>query len=145
MKEYKISAMRQFCKARGIPFQTSSQESTQYVLLTINKKPIFARLANTTASVRQGLMGVEQLDTNEGCLLDFQKPTDVRLWMSNCKMNLQAAMITEAGVIVDIMHMEYNDPYRVHPSSKPVRYALEMSEYFFTQNEIKVGDIVRIS
>ena len=89
-------------------------------------------------------MGVSELGHNEGCLLVFASESPATLWMKNCKMNLQAATIDNTGKIVDILDMYYADPYRVHYSSKPIRYVLEMKEGFFSKNRIKAGDIVKI-
>lgn len=145
MKNYKISALNEFLLSRGITSLGESSNSEPYTLITINNLPIYARLANSPQLLEKGLMGVERLDPNEGCLLDFNKEVQATLWMRNCKMNLQAATIDNNGKIIDILNMYHNDPYRVHRSSRPVRYALEMSEGFFTKFAIRVGDSVRLS
>jgi uncharacterized membrane protein (UPF0127 family) len=85
-------------------------------------------------------MGVAHLDPNEGCLLCFPNDTLGHLYMKNCKINLQAAMIDHKGTIIDILNMTYDDPYRIYTSRRPIRYALEMSENFFTNNNIEIGD-----
>ena len=131
---------------RKLPFlPVSSSTNIPYKLITINNIPIYARLANTPQLCEQGLMGVEKLDSNEGCLLDFGRKVEANLWMRNCKINLQAAMIDEDGTIIDILNMSHEDPYRAHRSSQPVRYALEMNENFFTDNQIVPGEKIRLS
>lgn len=115
-----------------------------YRLLYINNIPIIARLADTAATREQGLMGVTHLDPNEGCLFVFESPQVTNFWMRNCKINLQAVTIAHTGRIVDIHDMDYSKPYYVHKSSEPVTYVLEMSERFFTDHNIKVGDLVQI-
>ncbi len=145
MKNYKISALNRFLKHRGLPYVlANSSEEAPYCLLTIKNLPIYARLANTPRTLEKGLMGVARLDSNEGCLLDFGREVYSTLWMKNCKINLQAAMIDKSGKIIDILNMQYQNPNYQHHSSSPVRYALEMNEEFFTKNEIKVGDQFRL-
>jgi uncharacterized membrane protein (UPF0127 family) len=144
MKHYKLAALNSFFKQRQLPYQLPAEAQDPYLFLSINKLPIYARLANTSELVAKGLMGVSHLDEQEGCLLDFRRDTYANLWMKNCKINLQAAMIDRDGQIIDIVNMYYKDPYYVHKSSQPIRYALEMNEEFFTKNNIKVGMKVRI-
>lgn len=145
MKNYKIIAINHFLQQRGLSnVGTATRTPYLYTLITIGHLPIYARLANTPQLLERGLMEVNRLDLNEGCLLDFKKEVEANLWMRNCKINLQAATIGKDGKIVDILDMYCSDPYRVHRSSKPVRYALEMSEQFFTKHGIKVGDRVRL-
>lgn len=115
-----------------------------YKLIYINNIPIYARVAANPASREQGLMGVTRLEPNEGCLFIFESPTYTSFWMKNCMINLQAATILQTGEIIDIHDMDYTNPYYIHKSSQPVIYVLEMSEKFFTNNNIKVGDLVQI-
>lgn len=145
MKSYKISALNRYFKYQNLPYKlASSSSSDPHILLNIKNIPIYARLASTPHEVQQGLMGVTHLDANEGCLLDFGFETPANLWMKNCKINLQAATIDNAGTIIDILDMDYQDPYRIHRSSRPVRYALEMNQDFFSKYQIKPGDKIRI-
>ena len=144
MKDYKINALNDFFKSKGLTYRLASPSTSSYKLITINKIPIYARLANTPQAVEKGLMGVEALDSNEGCLLCFGYDAPANLWMKNCKINLQAVGITKAGEITDILNMTHKDPYYIHRTGQSVRYVLEMPEGFFTKNNIKVGDRVRI-
>lgn len=115
-----------------------------YKLVYINNIPVYARVAADPTSREQGLMGVSHLQPNEGCLFIFESPTYTSFWMKNCKINLQAVTILETGEIIDLHDMDYMNPYYIYKSSQPVKYVLEMSEKFFTNNDIKVGDLVKI-
>jgi len=143
MKRYKLAAIYNRLESKGYKF-SSLPNPLKYKLLFANNQPIYARVASSSAELAQGLMGVESLDTNEGCLLSFGHDTHCNLYMKNCKINLQAAMIDENGRITDIVNMYYNNPYYIHKSSTPVRYALEMSENYFTNKNIKVGDLIKL-
>ena len=144
MEEYKVSALNHFFAEKGLKYSIGSSSCNPYKLIIINNIPIYARLANTPQLTEQGLMGVEKLGSNEGCLLCFGREVPASLWMKNCKINLQAATINSKGEIVDILDMYYKDPYVSHRASSPVIYVLEMPEGFFTKNNVKVGDRVRI-
>ena len=144
MKDYKLAAILQFCKERNLSTKLSSSTSIPYKLLNINNTPIYARFANTPETLSKGLMGVTQLQENEGCLLDFGYNTYASLWMKNCKINMQTAMIEPSGIITEIIDMSTSDPTRLHRSAQIVRYALEMSEDFFVNHHIKVGHQVKL-
>lgn len=143
MNDYKIAAIKAFLKKRNIFNNLQVDSPTNYQLLSINKIPIYAKVASTPEQLATGLMFVDSLDPNQGCLLSFGQNTYANLYMKNCKINLQAAMIDSQGKITDIVNMYFKDPYYIHKSSSPIKYALEMSESFFTHNNIKVGDLVK--
>lgn len=113
-------------------------------LIYLNNIPIYVRIAADAFSREQGLMGIANLEPNEGCLFAFEQDTYTSFWMKNCRINLQAATILESGEIIDIHDMLYTDPYYIHKSSRPVRYVLEMPEKFFTNHNIKSGDFIEI-
>lgn len=116
-----------------------------YRKLKIRDIPIIVTVANTPTLRERGLMGVERLSPNEGCLFCFGMPQYTNFWMRNCKINLQAATINQDGQIIDIHDMSHADPYYVHKSSQPVTYVLEMPEGFFTANKIAIGDKIDLS
>ena len=144
MEDYKLSAINTLLVSQGLQPRFASSSSIPYKLLSINNTPVYARLANTPESLRKGLMFVEKLGENEGCLLDFGYPTIASLWMKNCKINMQTAMVSPDGTIMEIVNMKFADPNTLHRSTSLVRYALEMSEDFFTKNSIKVGTKIQL-
>ena len=144
MEDYKLNAINNLLISKGLLNRSAGLPSVSYKLLSINNLPIYARLANTPESLKKGLMGVEKLGAQEGCLLDFGYPTVASLWMQNCKINIQTAMVDPNGTITEIVNMSYSDPTRLHRSSSLVRYALEMNEDFFTNNNVKVGMQVKL-
>ena len=143
MENYKLSAINNYLKKLGyISNPSDITTDNNYKLIIINHTPIYARLANTPTLLEKGLMNVDNLKYNEGCLLDFEQDSMPALWMRNCKINLQAAFIDKNNKITEIADMSYQNPYQVHRSSYPIRYALEMEQDFFTTHKIKVGDII---
>ena len=147
MDLYKLSALNTYFKRKNLNYRLPLSIPTtqsEYNLLFINETPIYARVAKTASELSQGLMGVSRLDPFEGCLLDFGRDQPVTLWMKNCKINLQAAMLDSNGLVIDIKDMNYQQPNVLHTSSLPVRYALEMSENFFTAQGVQVGDRLKL-
>ena len=115
-----------------------------YRLLHIKDIPVIARVADCPTSREKGLMGVSHLAPNEGCLFCFGTEQHATFWMKNCKIDLQAIAINKQGQIVDIFNMKYADPYYIHKSSQPVTHVLEMPSEFFTNNNIRVGDSIKL-
>lgn len=144
MNYYKIAAIKSFLKKKNIINNLPNTAINNYKLLFINKVPIYAKVASSSEELATGLMFVDRLDPNQGCLLSFGYDTYANLYMKNCKINLQTAMINSCGIITDIVDMSYKNPYYIHKASVPIRYALEMPQDFFTTNLIQVGDTVRL-
>ena len=91
----------------------------------------------------QGLMYRDELCANCGMLFDFDESRIVAMWMKNTQVALDVAYFTESGIIADIITMQ---PYSLtpHPSSREVRYALEMPAGWFARNAVEVGASIRI-
>lgn len=142
MKDYKIAALKEILERNSKKLSRTS--NLKYKLLFINNKPIYAKLANTNQELAEGLMFVESLEEDQGCLLEFPYEQQANIWMKNCRMDLAAAMIDQDGVIVKIARMSHRDPYYIHNSPKPVKYVLEMNLDFFDKNNINLGDRVKI-
>jgi uncharacterized membrane protein (UPF0127 family) len=99
---------------------------------------IHAEVANTEETRRTGLMGRQKLATNAGMIFVFEDPDLQCFWMHNTPLPLTIAFIADDGTIVNIddMKAETDDP---HCSRKPVRYALEMEQGWFTAHGIASG------
>ena len=117
-----------------------AKTNPQFKRLTCNGIVIDAKVANTDEERARGLGGVEALGPNEGMLFDFGTEQPAAFWMKNCKFNISLAFMTENKIIVGIQNMFKDAPTRLHSSPIPIRYALEVSEGFFAQNGISVGD-----
>lgn len=115
-------------------------DDLKYIKIKICNIPIYARVCDTPELREKGLMNVERLEADEGCLFVLDRPQEASFWMKNCLINLQTAMILENKKICDIKDMYFSDPYCAHRSSQPVKYILEMPEKFFTNNNIAIGE-----
>ena len=144
MDDYKKAALNNFFSERGLKYSFNTNSSQKYKLVIINDIPIYARLANTSELISKGLMGVQKLAYNEGCLLCFGNSVMASLWMKNCRINLQAATIDDNQTIIDILDMKYLNSNYIYRSSSPVSYVLEMPESFFTKHGIRAGNKVKL-
>ncbi|MBS3790926.1 MAG: DUF192 domain-containing protein [Candidatus Thermoplasmatota archaeon] len=104
---------------------------------------ITVEIAETEEEREQGLMHRESLCENCGMLFVYDKNVHNGFWMKNTYIPLSIAFISEEGEIMEIQHME-PETTDTHRPEEPYRYALEVNEGFFEDNDVGVGDSVSI-
>jgi len=112
--------------------------------LYVKDKEIRVEVAKAPEERGQGLMGRKQLGDSEGMLFIFETEDYHSFWMKNTLIPLSIAFIDKEGRILRITDMQ---PLTLesHAPPKPVLYALEMKQGWFSANGIKVGDVMRFS
>jgi uncharacterized membrane protein (UPF0127 family) len=125
-----------------IPF-AHSQDPFK-VPLYIKDKEIWVEVAKTPEERAKGLMNRRHLGENEGMLFIFEREDVHGFWMKNTLIPLSIAFIDKEGRIVKIADMK---PLTLesHNPPKPILYALEMNQGWFSAHNIKAGDILRFS
>lgn len=103
---------------------------------------IVAELAVTPEQRAIGLMGRRSLEENQGMLFVFEDPRKQCFWMENTLVPLSIAFLRDDGTITNIEHMQPLDR-SAHCSTEPVRYALEVRQFWFDQRNIKPGLQIR--
>jgi uncharacterized protein len=88
-----------------------------------------------------GLMMRNKMAANQGMLFVFERPESHCFWMRNTLLPLSIAFIDDHGVIVNIADMKPQSDDS-HCSKKPVRYALEMNQGWFSSKGIKADSII---
>ena len=116
--------------------------------IKVKDKTLKVRLAITPAQQRQGLMNVQgmgptKLPENEGMLFIYRREEILSFWMKNTTLPLSIAFIDKKGNITEIRDMEPMGMDSVR-SAKPAQYALEVNRGWFTKNNIKIGDKVKL-
>ncbi|MBM4278865.1 MAG: DUF192 domain-containing protein [Deltaproteobacteria bacterium] len=112
--------------------------------LYIKGKEVRVEVARTPEERAVGLMARKHLGKEEGMLFIFEEEGHHSFWMKNTYIPLSIAFIDRESRIVKITDMK---PLTLtsHLPPKPILYALEMNQGWFSKNGIKVGDIVRFS
>ena len=125
-------------KAADLPAQVpivefgSAQITLKDVRLTVEYAHNFEQRA-------RGLMHRADLCAQCGMLFEFEYPRTAGFWMKNTLIPLDIAYIDSDGIIADIKPM-YPLVLESVPSSRPVKYALEMNQGWFVKQGIIVGD-----
>lgn len=115
--------------------QTQRLPTTQ---LTAGIHLITAEIAATDPARTRGLMFRQSLPTNHGMLFIFDYKAVHCMWMRNTLIPLSVAFVEDDGTIVSILDMQPHDEGR-HCAKQPVRYALEMTQGWFSQKGVGPG------
>jgi len=122
--------------------QEGPQPKLPLAELTIGIHRIQAELAVTPAQQQTGMMFRRDMGTNEGMLFVNDDSGQRCFWMRNTLLPLSIAFIADDGSIVNVAEMAARSD-QSHCSVRPVRYALEMNQGWFSKRGVKPGDKMR--
>lgn len=97
-------------------------------------------VARTDEEQGTGLMGRASLPADSGMLFVFKSTGRVSFWMKDTPLPLSIAFIAADGKIVDIQDMQPFSEQSVIPRQDHL-YALEVTQGYFNQKGIKLGDV----
>ncbi len=124
---------------------TTEFEKDELVIVNSLGEEVYVKveLASDDTQHSKGLSGRGSLCDDHGMLFIFEDDITSGFWMKDTSIPLSIAFISENGTIIDIQDME---PYSLksHSPGVPYRYALEVNQGFFLENDVDVGDIVII-
>lgn len=103
--------------------------------------PVTAWIADTDPRRQLGLMHVRALPRDHGMLFVYPDVRPRTFWMKNTFIPLSIAFIDETGTIDSILDMQPHDLGH-HPSKGAVRFGLEMTQGWFADHGVHVGDRV---
>ena len=106
-----------------------------------NEFIVKAEMATKPAERNRGFMERKKIPDGTGMLFIFEKEQILSFWMKNTPHPLSIAYIDSRGKIRNIYDMT---PFSLTPikSTSSVRYALEVPQGWYKENNINVGDIV---
>ena len=102
-----------------------------------------AELAMTPEEITTGMMFRTNVETNAGMLFLLGQPTHPSFWMKNCPLDLSAAFIDPAGIILELHDFQAQNTNPVAATAINVQYVLETSHGWFEQHHIGEGTLVR--
>jgi uncharacterized protein len=103
---------------------------------------IRAEVADRDATRSLGLMHRTSLPQNGGMLFVFDADAPYCMWMKNTLIPLSVAFLDDQGAIINIADMQPLTE-QSHCATRPARYALEMTQGWFTQRGIRAGTRLR--
>ena len=118
------------------------QDGPQPKLTTIDLNAgmhvIRAEVAQSPEQQMMGLMHRRELPGNQGMIFVNAHAQTRCFWMRNTLVPLTIAFVADDGSIVNFADMQPRSE-QSHCSSKPVRFALEMSQGWFAKRGIQPG------
>jgi hypothetical protein len=114
-----------------------------YGVMETKRSVIKAEIVKNHEDMSAGLMGRKYLSRNAGMLFDFGKDKPLSFWMANTYIPLQIAFISSKGVVKQIESMVPLSTRSVR-SLGECRYALEVNDGWFNENNVKVGATVSV-
>ena len=109
--------------------------------LMLGGMSVSAEVADTPRQRASGLMGRVSLPTDSGMLFVYPGEAPRSFWMKNTPIALSIAFMDTSGRIVHIADLE---PLNEAPvaSVHPAMYALEMTQGWFREHGVMVGQTV---
>lgn len=100
-------------------------------------------IAAADADRARGLMFRQSMPPDHGMLFVFPQPTRGGFWMQNTLIPLSIAFILEDGTVLHIADMQ---PLTTESHAPPgaYRYALEVNQGWYTTNNVRAGDRLRL-
>ena len=126
----------------GLSLAQNTNTSLPIIELKTGIYRIQAEVASTPQARQVGLMNRTSMPTDSGMLFIFDQKATHCFWMSNTKIPLAIAFLTDDGKIVNIEEMQA-ETLNNHCPKVPVRYALEMSRQWFSQRAIGPGSVIQ--
>jgi uncharacterized membrane protein (UPF0127 family) len=123
---------------RPVLAQQVPQPRLATVQLQAGMHNIVAELAQTSQQQQTGMMMRTEMASHEGMLFVFDDLSPRCFWMKNTLLPLSIAFIEDDGTVVNIAEMKPRSEAS-HCSERPVRYALEMNQGWFSKRAIKPG------
>ena len=91
----------------------------------------------------QGLMNRQSLPDDAGMLFIWPDDTENGFWMKDTLIPLSIAFVTAGGVVIDVQDMEPQSE-EFHRAPRPYRYAVEVNEGWFGDNDVRVDDLLQL-
>lgn len=132
-----------FAQANDLPLNPFCQNKVKSVNLLLNKQILKTEIACSEKEKEYGLMNRNSLPNNQGMLFIFDKTQTLSFWMKNTLIDLSIAYVDKDWKIIDIREMKANDLTPII-SKKPAIFALEANPYWFSKNNIKIGDTIQM-
>lgn len=111
-------------------------------VLHIEGKRLTAEIADTPELRSRGLMYRTDLAPDQGMLFIFDQAARHCMWMRNTPLPLSVAFIDASGRITNIADMQpFSDT--AHCANRPVLFALETRQGWFTEHQLGPGHRVR--
>jgi uncharacterized membrane protein (UPF0127 family) len=124
--------------ALPVAAQDQAQGPLATTILRAGMFNIEAEIAGSAQQRQIGLMHRREMPAHHGMLFVFEEASPQCFWMRNTRLALSIAFVADDGTVVNVADMRPMDETS-HCSAKPVRFALEMNQGWFTKHGLHAG------
>ncbi len=118
--------------------------ATERLEVQVGDVPAKVEVARTPEARSRGLMHREKLGSDEGMLMVMPGPRVIRMWMRNTLIPLDVGFFDPEGRLIEFLSMDPDGGRRIHSSSEPALYALEMNRGWFESKGLEPGARLRL-
>ena len=111
---------------------------------TIKEREFTFSIATTAVDLMRGLAGATSLEDYDGMLFDFGCPFSPIMTPKGLTFPVDLAFIHVTGKIVEIHRLDPNYEFPQDTVRRDVQYALEVPVGFFEDNDIQIGDMLKL-
>ena len=137
---FAISVVLLAIGAVSISCETQGLETVE---ININGNMFVVEVARSVEEQRRGLMFRRSMEEDRGMLFVYEADRRLDFWMKDTYIPLSIAYLSSQGEIVEIFDM-MPESQRSVPSSRSVRYALELNQGAFELIDAKPGTLVEL-
>jgi uncharacterized protein len=132
----------------AIPPLVESSPTKQLPKLSVLKlwlgpQELAAEIARSPIEIQTGMMFRTNIAENAGMLFILPYTQQAAFWMKNCVVPLSVAYIDPEGTLQEIHDLQPGNTNPVFSASLNVRFALEVSQGWFTRHQVSTGMVVR--
>lgn len=124
---------------REAPVPSTPKTVADHFEIKVGSKPVRMQVAVREDEMVRGLMERRDLGHDEGMLFVYNHSQRMSFWMRNTPTPLDIGFFNEAGELEEIYPMHPFDETSVSSRGSRLKYALEMNQGWFHENEIKPG------
>lgn len=122
--------------AEGGQFDDNSKQT--WIDVQIGDKIFNLLVAETEEQKERGLMGIEELEPDEGMLFDYsdEPQAELSFWMKNVDIPLDIIFINQDGVVISVKQGEPNSEEYITEDSEFISCVIELN----VNSGVKAGD-----
>lgn len=127
------------CDADACPLQLPT------LTVNVNGIQLSLEIAATPKARKCGLSGRNGLPPNNGMLFVLPESMPFAVWMKDTRLPLSVAFLDSSGRILSIGQMPPLRTDVIYESPQPIRYAIEVNQGWFNEQDIRIGDVIELS
>ena len=127
--------------------QNNNENYFKYASVCFSENCVMTEIADTPQEREKGLMFRESLKENKGMFFVFEEEGIYPFWMKNTLIPLEIIWISKTNRVA---HIEFAYPCTTEncisytPKANAI-YVLEVNQGFIVENNIQIGDLVKIN